>query len=202
MDSKSPSKQSHLSSTNQAITPDINNPETDNLDGQDTSSLAYSLQKQIDKKTIKYARNELKIDDESLLSGRMSDALINTINEVKLKHRTSTHNYTLLSFSITSSNIIDITLNDWVKDNYYKRQGEVCDRILKGEDPSFKDSIERIHVDDLSFEEFIEKYERGSRPVIIQGVVDSWPAKHNWTVKVRSTMRVIMTHDIELAKKV
>ena len=36
------------------------------------------------------------------------------------------------------------------------------------------DTIERINVDSVSFEEFIEKYEKGSRPVIIQGVVNKW----------------------------
>lgn len=71
-----------------------------------------------------------------------------------------------------------------MKDGYYRKQGEVCDRILKGEDDTFQDTIERIHVDDMTFEEFVEKYERGSKPVIIQGVVDSWSAKHEWTVKV------------------
>jgi len=55
---------------------------------------------------------------------------------------------------------------------------------LKGEDPSFKDTIERIHVDDISFDEFIEKYEKGSKPVIIRGIVDQWPAKTEWKIKV------------------
>jgi len=75
-------------------------------------------------------------------------------------------------------------LDDWHKDNYFKKQGEICDRILRGEDPSFKDTIERIHVDDLTFEQFVEKYEKGSRPVIIRGVVERWPAKQEWKVKV------------------
>jgi len=39
--------------------------------------------------------------------------------------------------------------------------------VLNGEDPNFKDTIERINVDDITVEEFLEKYERGSRPVII-----------------------------------
>jgi hypothetical protein len=47
---------------------------------------------------------------------------------------------------------------------------------LRGEDPNFRDTIERINVDDYTFEQFVEKYEKGSRPVIIKGVVDQWAA--------------------------
>lgn len=38
-------------------------------------------------------------------------------------------------------------------------------------------------MDDITVDEFIEKYERGSKPVIIKGVIDSWPAKNEWKVK-------------------
>jgi len=51
------------------------------------------------------------------------------INEVKLKHRSS------------------LKLEDWQKDRYYEKQEYVCDRVLNGQDPSFQDTIERIHVD-------------------------------------------------------
>lgn len=30
----------------------------------------------------------------------------------------------------------------------------------------------------------MDKYERGSKPVIIRGVVDNWPARNEWQVKV------------------
>ena len=43
----------------------------------------------MDSDAIKYAKDVLNLTDESLLNGRMSDKLIETINEVKLKHRTS-----------------------------------------------------------------------------------------------------------------
>ena len=32
-------------------------------------------------------------------------------------------------------------------------------------------------------EEFINKYERGSRPVIIQGVTDNWKGFQEWQIK-------------------
>lgn len=84
------------------------------------------------------------------------------LNEVKLKHRSS------------------LSLDDWQRDRYYEKQDYVCDRILRGEDPSFKDTIERVHVDEITVEEFLEKYEKGSRPVIIRGIADRWPAMREW----------------------
>lgn len=79
--------------------------------------------------------------------------------------------------------IIGLTLEEWSKDGYYQKS-EVCDRILKSRDPNFKDTIERIHVDEYTIDEFLEKFERGSRPVIIQGLVQRWPALESWQPKV------------------
>jgi hypothetical protein len=44
--------------------------------------------------------------------------------------------------------------------------------VLHGQDHEFRDTLERIHVDDMTQGEFIEKYERGSIPVIIRGATD------------------------------
>ena len=56
----------------------------------------------------------------------------------------------------------------------------MCDRILRGEDPNFRDTIERVHVDEVTMAEFNERYERGSKPVIITGVAERWPAMREW----------------------
>ena len=60
---------------------------------------------------------------------------------------------------------------------------------MRGEDPTFKDTIERIDVNDFTVEQFIEKYEKGSKPVIITGVVSQWPAKKEWGVKVIDSIK-------------
>ena len=44
-----------------------------------------------------------------------------------------------------------------------------------------KDTVERIHVKDVSCEEFIEKWEKPYKPVVILGVQDSWAANYKWT---------------------
>ncbi|KAG8240335.1 hypothetical protein J437_LFUL000810 [Ladona fulva] len=45
------------------------------------------------------------------------------------------------------------------------------------------DNVERIHVDKCSHEEFIEKYERLYKPVVICGVQNNWRAKSKWTLE-------------------
>jgi hypothetical protein len=117
------------------------------------------------------------LTDQTLLTGRMSDKVIELVNEVKLKHRTGKQIAQQHEYSSCS---IGFSLNKWHKDGYYKKQEEVCELRTCG----VKDTIERIHVDDMSFEQFIEKYEKGSKPVIIQGVVKQWQANKNWQLKV------------------
>ena len=71
----------------------------------------------------------------------------------------------------------EMLLRKWAQDGYWCRQNE----ILKVNDPTvFTDTIERIHINDLTVEEFIERYERGSRPVIIQGVAETWAGNQEW----------------------
>ena len=79
---------------------------------------------------------------------------------IKSKHRTS------------------LLLKNWSKDNYWYKQDKALDVS------TLIDSIERVHVDKITVEEFIQKYEKGSLPVIITGVAEGWPAWQQWQVKV------------------
>ena len=75
----------------------------------------------------------------------------------------------------------ELLLKKWSQDGYWCRQND----ILKVNDPeTFVDTIERIHVNDMTVEEFIEKYERAHKPVIIQGVTDTWPGMKEWQLNV------------------
>jgi len=47
------------------------------------------------------------------------------------------------------------------------------------------DNVERIHVNKVSREEFIERYEKIYKPVVIQGAQDQWSANQKWTSEVR-----------------
>ena len=76
----------------------------------------------------------------------MSNALTQKMAYMKTKHRS------------------EMLLRKWSKDEYWRKQ----DQLLKVHDPEvFTDTIERIHINDITFEEFIERYEKKSRPVII-----------------------------------
>ena len=46
--------------------------------------------------------------------------------------------------------------------------------------PEFQDTIQRVKYNELSEEEFIQHFEFGSKPVIIQGVSSDWPGLLNW----------------------
>lgn len=48
----------------------------------------------------------------------------------------------------------------------------------------FEDNAERISVGECLPNEFIEKFEKPYKPVVILGVQDNWKAKHKWTLEV------------------
>ena len=49
--------------------------------------------------------------------------------------------------------------------------------------PDFTENIDRVHIDDITPSEFYERYEKGSKPVILLGITDEWKAKYEWTFK-------------------
>jgi histone arginine demethylase JMJD6 len=53
------------------------------------------------------------------------------------------------------------------------------------------DNVERINMKDFPPSEFIEKYERVYKPVVICGIQDDWKAKHKWTLEVSEVLTVL-----------
>jgi hypothetical protein len=47
---------------------------------------------------------------------------------------------------------------------------------------AIRDNVPRIHVQDVSEAEFVERYERVYKPVVITGVTNEWKASYKWTV--------------------
>lgn len=45
-----------------------------------------------------------------------------------------------------------------------------------------RDILDRINVDIVSHADFVDKYERLLKPVILTNVTKSWPAKDKWTI--------------------
>ena len=111
---------------------------------------------------IRFAQEE-GITDPHLLQGKMLSDTTQAINDVKLQHRSH------------------MKLEDWSKDCYFQKQSFVLDLLLKEAKlcfksnmrvslPYFQDTIERVNYNSLTENQFIDRYEFGSKPVIIQGV--------------------------------
>lgn len=52
----------------------------------------------------------------------------------------------------------------------------------------FEDNAERIDESNVTTEDFVEKYEKPYKPVIIRGVQNGWRALHKWTIEVGSSL--------------
>lgn len=51
-----------------------------------------------------------------------------------------------------------------------------------------KDNVERIDVNQVSPELFVEKYEKLYKPVVIRGATDKWKANTKWTTTVSNVL--------------
>eukprot|EP00049_Salpingoeca_infusionum_P006253 m.103978 g.103978 ORF g.103978 m.103978 type:complete len:418 (+) comp13248_c0_seq9:455-1708(+) len=71
----------------------------------------------------------------------------------------------------------ELTLEGWQRYRYAKAR-HLCDDL-----PPINDNIERIDYNTVSKEEFIERFETPTRPVIIQNCVSQWPAAERWTME-------------------
>lgn len=49
-----------------------------------------------------------------------------------------------------------------------------------------KDRVERIRCEEVSKEEFVERFERPGVPAVLQGGVEDWVACQEWTLEVLS----------------
>lgn len=46
----------------------------------------------------------------------------------------------------------------------------------------FEDNCERIHASKVDCDEFVEKYEKLYKPVVIQGLQEGWKSQTKWTL--------------------
>ena len=63
----------------------------------------------------------------------------------------------------------------WMQHAYFK----TFDSFWK-----FEDNVDRIEESEMSSQEFVKKYEKPYKPVIIRGVQKDWKAQHKWTIEV------------------
>jgi len=63
----------------------------------------------------------------------------------------------------------------WEKRQYHTQ--DVLEQLYQ----NHHDNIERISYDEVSEEEFAERFERVNKPCIITGVTQDWDVDNNWT---------------------
>ena len=69
----------------------------------------------------------------------------------------------------------ELKVDGWTKHNFHATFDLSFD--------CFTDNVPRISCNEISHEEFIEKYERPLKPVVITNFMDSWPAMRRWTLE-------------------
>ncbi len=67
------------------------------------------------------------------------------------------------------------TREAWIEQGYANNFDLSYDKI--------NDTLDRIHVNDVSCEEFIQRYEKPYKPVVILGAQDDWNAQQKWTLE-------------------
>ena len=73
------------------------------------------------------------------------------------------------------------TKESWYEHHHYKRFDVSPSSVHESQ------CVDRIRVDLVSPEDFIEKYEKPYKPVVILGAQTHWRANHKWTVQVSQT---------------
>lgn len=74
----------------------------------------------------------------------------------------------------------ELKVEGWTKHKYCKTF-DLSHSIVK-------DSVPRINYKETSKKEFIEKYERPLKPVVVTNALDDWAAMRRWTLEVRYYM--------------
>lgn len=73
----------------------------------------------------------------------------------------------------------ELSLKGWQKLKLY-REGQFLQDWIDEDINVSTMNVERVHIDDLSVEDFMEKYEKPSKPVILQGCTQNWEAMNKW----------------------
>ena len=57
---------------------------------------------------------------------------------------------------------------------------------------SVHDSVERVDIHTLTHQEFIRRYEKPLKPVVLTGAMDNWPAMKKWTIEVSNIYHIVI----------
>lgn len=70
----------------------------------------------------------------------------------------------------------DVPVNCWNKFGYCDTN--VCEKLMRA-----PESIERVQIDNITPEEFIERFDKPQKPVIIEGMLSGWPGMQKWSLE-------------------
>ena len=120
-----------------------------------------------------FVSNKLKPEDKinkfGLTSGRFDNSTLGKSAEKEIKKAKKLQRS-------------DMKSEDWTKFDFYS--DDWCENMLQNPPEGvFKISYENYN--NLSVEDFREKYEKLNKPVIIRGGTANWGANKNWTFEVR-----------------
>jgi len=71
----------------------------------------------------------------------------------------------------------ELHLSEWRVDRYYLRDSFLDEWIKLDKEKDFTLNVETINYNDVSVEEFMERFEVPSKPCIINGATDHWGAR-------------------------
>jgi len=64
-----------------------------------------------------------------------------------------------------------------------------------------QENVERIDMEIVSPEVFVEKYERPYKPVVIRGLQNNWRASYKWTLEVYFVHYCCLSYSLECQQK-
>lgn len=73
---------------------------------------------------------------------------------------------------------LSISKGDWSRRK--EASTNVLDTSPLEQPPACMHTIPRIHINSVTLEQFLNDYEAPKKPVIIQGLLDDWPAREQW----------------------
>lgn len=112
---------------------------------------------------------ELKKVSDRFDRPSMTEEAREIIEETKKKHR---------SGKKMVSNLKDLSVQGW------RSTGYASQNVLQRLADSCVDNVERIDYDKVDEEEFIERFEKTNRPVIISNFSSQWASSKKWSYKV------------------
>lgn len=80
------------------------------------------------------------------------------------------------AFNFPSVSVAELSHRDIWTEQQYAKNFEPYKKV--------NDNVDRIHHKDFTPQEFIDKYEKPYKPVVICGLTDQWKAKSKWTLHV------------------